>query len=93
MYNQIKKEEVLREKKALEKKLEAKRMLKLIEEQKHEIREFTKTISNLKKEHAIALSNKEMQYNSSSPMKGRSSEIEQPFDVAATGESGHSGAI
>ena len=60
MYNQIKKEEVLREKKALEKKLEAKRMLKLIEEQKHEIREFTKTISNLKKEHAIALSNKEM---------------------------------
>ena len=93
MYNQIKKEEVLREKKALEKKLEAKRMLKLIEEQKHEIREYTKTISNLKKEHAIALSNKEMQYNSSSPMKGRSSEIEQPFDVAATGESGHSGAI
>lgn len=32
MYNQIKKEEVLREKKVLEKKLEAKRMRKLIEE-------------------------------------------------------------
>lgn len=71
MYNQIKMEEVLREKKDLEKKLEAKRMIKLIEEQKHEIKDFNRTISNLKKDHALAISRKELEYNSSSPIKNQ----------------------
>lgn len=71
MYNQIKMEEVLREKKDLEKKLEAKRMVKLIEEQKHEIKEFNKIITDLKKEHALAISRKELEYNSTSPIKNQ----------------------
>lgn len=67
-------------------------MLKLIEEQKHEIKQFNKTISDLKKEHALAISRKELEFNSSSPIKNQINQLEQPFEIAPTGESGHSGA-
>ena len=51
-------------------------MLKLIEEQKHEIKQFNKTISDLKKEHALAISRKELEFNSSSPIKNQINQLE-----------------
>ena len=56
MYNQIKIEEVQREKKEFEKKLELKRMKNIIEEQKNEIREYKKSMKEMKNEHILAIS-------------------------------------